>query len=278
MDGYETPQITSLATTSSDSTRCAALLQIEDLVPTFVYPMGFVQLLLPTAHRQPYGERVALTLHGKVRRVLRFVLRKAKVIWDAPITVCRDGKICCGNKEDLGGICCNEGRGVEIAATLLRDTEPTLTSTSSRSTSTETATTYTTVTTFVNSPPKPDPTSTPSASSVPENKISGATTSSAASENQALDSIGMSNTAKIAIGVGVPVAVVVIVSAVLFVRWLLKRSARENLPQVYEKNTIGPVEIGTSQIVNNLYPPASGPYHTQPPPIPRHHVNIHELQ
>ncbi|KAF3308191.1 hypothetical protein TWF173_001659 [Orbilia oligospora] len=215
---------------------------------------------------------------------LKICLMKGKgynwVKWDAPITVCRDGTICCGNKEDLGGVCCKEGKGIQIAATL-RNTEITPIVTSSRLISSDRSgfVSTATITTLVTSSPNPNSTGGPDSSPNAEIRTSGASTSSAAPTNQALSSIGMPDTTKIAIGVGIPLLVIAVVLVVFLFRWRSKRLARKSAPPVYEKNSIGPVEIGTSNIVHYRFHPAAQELDsTSPPATSKHHINIHELQ
>ncbi|KAF3145974.1 hypothetical protein TWF569_006518 [Orbilia oligospora] len=202
------------------------------------------------------------------------------VKWDAPITVCRDGKICCGNKEDLGGVCCNEGKGIEIAATLQQNTAITPTATSSRPTSSDGSgfVSTATITTLITSSPRQTSTGGPDSSSIAENVTSGASAPSATPANQASSLTGMPNTAKIAIGVGIPLLVIAVVLVVFLVRRRSKRLIGNRAPPIYEKNSVGPVEIGTSQMAHELYPTTRGLYNVPAPATPKHHINIHELQ
>ncbi|KAK6356987.1 hypothetical protein TWF718_001320 [Orbilia javanica] len=218
---------------------------------------------------------------------LKICLKKgSKYDWfssDAPITLCQDGTVCCGGKV-TGGKCCDAGEGVQLPTNFLR-------------------TTATVISTIVSSvEPSPIPTTkktegaatTGSAVSTSSPRIGASSTgpgfpsgtdsspqiTTPVGSNEptslASSSLGMPDTAKIAIGVGIPILVIGVTLVAFFI-W--RRRTKGQAPPVYEKNSKGPVEIGTS---DNTYYTSAGPYAfytapKPPPPPPEHHVNVHEL-
>ncbi|KAK6516847.1 hypothetical protein TWF506_006732 [Arthrobotrys conoides] len=187
----------------------------------------------------------------------------------------------------LKWICCEAGEGVQLPTNFLRSTATvisTIVSSLQPSSIPTTEKSGTTVTTGSSSIRTSTPRS--GASSTGPGFPSGTdsspqmTTSGNPNESTSLGSPqGMPDAAKIAIGAGIPVLVIG-VALIAFLVW--RRRTRSQSPPVYEKNSRGPVEIGTSDntYYNGTYRGA-GPYEAyttpKPPPIPEHHVNVHEL-
>ncbi|EPS39096.1 hypothetical protein H072_7127 [Dactylellina haptotyla CBS 200.50] len=148
----------------------------------------------------------------------------------APVMLCEDEKSCCGGAE-VGGKCCSERSGLLLATNFQVVV---------------TATTYA---------PLTSPTTTPNTSAANR----GTTTSSTLPSNTASekDSIsgeptsGVSSHLKIAIGVSAGILIVSIIATAFLVRFCLRRKYGLNGPAVYEKNSHGPLEIGTSQTIYN---------------------------
>ncbi|KAF3085637.1 hypothetical protein TWF569_008367 [Orbilia oligospora] len=217
---------------------------------------------------------------------LKICLKKgSKYDWfssDAPITLCQDGTVCCGGKV-TGGKCCEAGEGVQLPTNFLRSTATvisTIVSAVQPSSIPTTERSEATVSTSSSSVRTSSPRS--GASSTGPGFPSGTDSSPQITESgNPIDttSPGMPDAAKIAIGVGTPVLVIGVALVAFFV-W--RRRTRHQSPPVYEKNSKGPVEIGTSD--NSYYGggyKGAGPYEIysapKPPPIPEHHVNVHEL-
>ncbi|KAK6363338.1 hypothetical protein TWF730_000774 [Orbilia blumenaviensis] len=192
---------------------------------------------------------------------------------DAPITLCQDGTVCCGGKV-TGGKCCDAGEGVQLPTNFLRSTATVISTVVS---SVKPSTMSTTTTSSAETSSRTTGPASPSGTdSDLQNKISE--TPSASSIPMA--SSGMPNGAKIAIGVAIPVLVIGVAALAFFI-WRRHTRRQSPAPPVYEKNSRGPVEIGTSdnRYYDNGRPNAYTPYNypAPKPPTPEHHVNVHEL-
>ncbi|RVD80627.1 uncharacterized protein DFL_008521 [Arthrobotrys flagrans] len=194
---------------------------------------------------------------------------------DAPITLCQDGTVCCGGKV-TGGNCCEAGEGVQLPTNFLRSTATVISTVvssvqpSSIPTTEKTEATVTTVTSSVRTS-SPGSGASSTGPGFPSGTDSSPQTTTPGNPNESTSS-GMPDAAKIAIGVGIPVLVIGVAVIAFFV-W--RRRTRRQLPPIYEKNSKGPVEIGTSD--NTYYGGAAFYTAPKPPSIPEHHVNIHEL-
>ncbi|KAK6530391.1 hypothetical protein TWF694_003746 [Orbilia ellipsospora] len=165
---------------------------------------------------------------------------------DAPLTLCPDGSLCCGNGNFT---CCEKLEGVVLPATV-GESSPSTTTTSTSILSSKTAVSHTSVTrdqkaTTSNSSSRietsktqpTDSTSVVSATSPGQSKT-GDFSSATSNSGPRLISTGL----KIAIIVG-GIALVLVLCAAIVVLAVYCHRKRRKKPKVYQKNTQGPVEL-----------------------------------
>ncbi|KAJ6263302.1 hypothetical protein Dda_1865 [Drechslerella dactyloides] len=171
-------------------------------------------------------------------------------------------------------LCCSSHSGFQLPTGIAAGAaEPSSPTTAVRSTSTSTS-----IATSKSSISSQRKSSSPTSSTAaPASPSSPASTPSPPSPSS-------TNTIKIAIGASVPVVVIAAAAAAYFA-W--RRRSRRKGPRVYEKDTKGPVEIGTS---NTFFQPttkisAGDParsrqsvHELQGISAPVHHINVHEMQ